>query len=65
MRVKLSDIDKGAADLHLCRAFVYALPEACGPPGDALIESLRGATERVVRRWRLLQGLPVFDNEVS
>ncbi|KPV77849.1 uncharacterized protein RHOBADRAFT_51652 [Rhodotorula graminis WP1] len=63
MRVQLSVIDTGAQDLGLCRGFVFALPRALGPAGDALVDAVRQAVEGVVREWILLRGVPVWQAE--
>ncbi|GAA6052191.1 hypothetical protein JCM3770_000788 [Rhodotorula araucariae] len=60
MLVELSPIDAGAAELGLTRGFVFALADADGSAGDTLVDSVRMATEGVVRKWKLLQGTPVY-----
>lgn len=64
MLVQLSPIDAGAQELGLCRGFVWELPQAAGPAGDALVGALRQAVDDVVEKWRLLQGRPVWQAEV-
>ncbi|BGP40653.1 hypothetical protein JCM10449v2_004615 [Rhodotorula kratochvilovae] len=53
MLIELSPIDAGSSDLGLTRGFVFALPGADGPAGEALVDALRTAAEGVKRVWAL------------
>ncbi|GAA5893385.1 hypothetical protein JCM6882_008019 [Rhodosporidiobolus microsporus] len=61
MLVPLTGLDTLANPMAMCSAFVFASP---GPAEwgkedtTALEEQLKGAAERVVRKWKLLSGVP-------
>ncbi|GJN91004.1 hypothetical protein Rhopal_004018-T1 [Rhodotorula paludigena] len=64
MLVPLSLVDNAVADMGITCAFLFGLP---GGSDDAslkqVLDDLHGATRRVVEKWALLQGKPVWSKE--
>ncbi|GAA5884423.1 hypothetical protein JCM3774_006398, partial [Rhodotorula dairenensis] len=64
MLVPLTLVDGAVANMDIACGFVYALPGAKDPNvAQAMLDSLEAATKRVVTKWRLLQGHPVYNQQ--
>lgn len=65
MLVPLTIIDGAVAEMDICCGFVYALPNGKDPlVAKTLIDNIEAATKRVVTKWPMLQGHPIWDKEV-
>ncbi|GAA5987681.1 hypothetical protein JCM10908_007170 [Rhodotorula pacifica] len=64
MLVPLTLVDGAVANMDICCGFVYSLPNGKDPKvAQAMLDSLEAATKRVVTKWRLLQGHPIYNQE--
>ncbi|GAA6018759.1 hypothetical protein JCM10207_005569 [Rhodosporidiobolus poonsookiae] len=64
MFVKLSPRDSVCAGITMCPSFVFQLPSGATPAEeDDLLTQLEEAANRVVRKWPLLAGKPVWLKE--
>ncbi|GAA6018738.1 hypothetical protein JCM10207_005562 [Rhodosporidiobolus poonsookiae] len=62
--IPLTGIDSGPAAVSMCMGFVFSLPEFTSPADrNALVRRLETSAERVVRKWPLLAGKPVWQDE--
>jgi hypothetical protein len=65
MLVPLALHDSGVDTIAICSSFVFSLPNAASSPSTSeLVDSIKAAADRVVRRWPLLAGIPVKDKKV-
>ncbi|GAA6018760.1 hypothetical protein JCM10207_005570 [Rhodosporidiobolus poonsookiae] len=58
----LTFVDTPTEQTFLCPGFVFQLPPHLAPEErQHLVDNVRDAAERVVRKWKLLAGTPVWD----
>ncbi|GAA5857799.1 hypothetical protein JCM8547_005985 [Rhodosporidiobolus lusitaniae] len=64
MLVPLTELDAGMTTMALCPCFVFALPPGTDEDArTALVERVRGAAQRVVDKWKHLQGTPEWTKD--
>lgn len=60
---RLQAVDDAVSTMNLCCAYVFSLPDEAAH--EAAVAHLRDAVQRVAAQWPLLQGKPVWLEDVS